>query len=127
MKIDTKVEKENNLRIHTIKGCLSKEKLFSLLLEMYASSEFQPEMNALWDVRSADLSSIVMSDVVDACAFVQEQWRGDKTIRVAFLVGSEVDYTLASMYETLSAGNPKFRIRIFRNHEESIDWLTESD
>jgi len=124
MEIDTRVEKEHNLRIHTIKGRLSKEKLFCALLEMYASSDFQPDMHALWDVRSTDLRSIVMSDVVDACAFVQEQWRGDKAIRVAFLVASEVDYTLASMYETLSSGNAKFKIRVFRDFEESIDWLT---
>ena len=125
MEVETKIDKKNNLRIHTVKGHLSKDKLFAKLLDLYSNSDFQTNMNALWDVRCTDLSSVVMSDVIEACDFVRNQWRGDKTIRVAFLVGSEVDYTLAAMYETLSTGNPKFKIQIFRDIEKSIDWLTK--
>ena len=109
MEINTKIDKKNNLRIHTVKGCVSKEKLFSILPEIYASPDFNPDMNALWDVRCADLRSVVMSDVVETCAFVQAQWEDGRPIRVAFLVGSEVDHTLATMYETLSTGSAKLK------------------
>jgi len=67
----------------------------------------------------------VMPDVVEACTFVDAQWEGGRLIRVAFLVGSEVDHTLATMFETLLAGNAKLKNRVFRNLEESIDWLTK--
>jgi len=125
MEINTRIDKKNNLRIHTIKGCVSKEKLLSILSEMYASPDFNPDMNALWDVRCADFRSVVMPEVAEACSFVDAQWEGGRLIRVAFLVGSEVDHTLATMFETLLAENAKLKNRVFRNLEESIDWLTK--
>jgi len=124
MELTTTIDKEKNLRIHTITGPLSKEALFPALLEMYASAGFDPDMNALWDVRRAEMGSIVMSDVIETCAFVRNQWENGKPIRVAFLVNSDVDFTLATMYETLSEDNAKFEIRIFRDFEKSMDWVT---
>ena len=124
MELTTTIDKEKNLRINTITGPLSKEVLFPALLEMYASTDFDPDMNALWDVRGSEMGTVVMSDVIDTCAFVRDQWKSGKPIRVAFLVNSDVDFTLATMYETLSEDNAKFEIRIFRNFEKSMDWVT---
>ena len=124
MEINTRIDKKNNLRIHKVKGCVSKENLLSILPEMYASPDFNPDMNELWDVRCADFRSVVMSEVVETCTFIDAQWEDCGLIRVAFLVGSEVDHTLATMFATLLAGDGKLKNRVFRNLEESMDWLT---
>ena len=106
-------------------GYVSKDELLSKLLEIYASSDFNPNMNTLWDVRCADLKSVVMSDVVETVDFVQKRWEAGKPIRVAFLVASEMDYTLATMYETLLEGNTKLKNRIFRRFDEAMSWLNK--
>lgn len=123
MEVNTKIDKENKLRIHTVVGYVSKNDLISNLLEIYANPDFNPNMNTLWDVRCADLKSVVMSDVVKTVDFVQGQWNAGKPIRVAFLVASERDYTLATMYETLLEGNTKLKNKIFRSIDEAICWL----
>lgn len=125
VEVSTRINTENNLRIHTIVGYVSKDELLSKLLEIYARPDFNPNMNTLWDVRCADLKSVVMSDVVEAVDFVQEQWKIGKPIRVAFLVASEMDYTLATMYETLLEGNAKLKNRIFRSLDEAMSWLNK--
>ncbi len=124
MDIITKIDQKKNLRTHTVTGNVSKDKLLPKLLEMYTDPGFQPDMNALWDVRSADFGSVGMSDIVETCAFVQDQWDKGKPIRVAFLVASEVDYTLATMYETLLEDNAMLHNKIFRNESEAIAWIT---
>ncbi len=124
MEIVTKIDQKKNLRIHTVTGYVSKDKLLPKLLEMYASPDFHPEMNALWDVRSADFGSVAMSDVVETCAFVQDQWEKRKQIRVAFLVATEVDFTLATMYETLMEDNAMLNNKIFRDEEDAMAWIT---
>lgn len=125
MEVNTRIDKDNNLRMHTVVGYVSKNELFSKLLEIYASPDFNPDMNTLWDVRCADFKSVVMSDVLEAVDFVQEQWKTGKPIRVAFLVASEMDYTLATMYETLLEENAKLKNRIFRNIDEALNWLNK--
>ena len=64
MEIKTNIDKKQGLRIHTVSGSVSKDELLSKLIEIYSRPDFQSKMNVLWDLRSADLESVVMSDIV---------------------------------------------------------------
>ena len=123
MEITTKIDNKRGIRIHTVSGCLSKDELFSGLNEIYSRPDFQSNMNVLWDLRNADSKSVVMSDVVKTRDFVEQQWDENATIRIAFVVKTEMDLTLSAMFETLLQGKIKFQTKSFREMEESIDWL----
>jgi hypothetical protein len=74
MEITTNIDKETALRTHKVTGTLSLDDLMAKLGEIYSIPDFQPDMNVLWDLRSADLASFSSSDIQKVRDFVGYKW-----------------------------------------------------
>ena len=63
MAAKTKLPEAENLRIHIATGSLTLEELFTALKNIYASDEAGIDINALWGIREADVSSFSQQDI----------------------------------------------------------------
>jgi hypothetical protein len=122
MGIDTKIDEDAGLRIHTVSGELTFEMLSAMLEATYADPQFRPEHNVLWEVRGAALTNFSSTEVRNISELVQGQWRGAKA---ALVVGSDADYGMARMYEMHLASGSSGEVRVFRDLEEAHAWVTK--
>jgi len=124
MEIKRRLNKELNFREHTVVGIVTKEGLLDYLKELYASADFDPGMNILWDLREADLSSFSLHEVVSVRDFVDQSLNKPNALKAALVVSSQLALSLASMYETLLEGSA-VKLKTFFDMDEARGWIIE--
>lgn len=129
MPIETRVEKEKNLTIHTATGALTFSEIVKTLEAFYRSEGFTE--NVLWDGRRAtlkDLSHEQLNDLPIYSRKFKQLGIPIKSGKRALVVSSSVDFGLAriinSFKDTMGADIP-LEVRTFRTIEEALRWLTE--
>jgi len=123
MEISIQINKERNLRSHKVKGLISVRELKENLLGIYKSPEYYPDMNALWDLRDADFSSVTTAEVRSLIEMVKEYWGQGGKNKAALIVSRDLDYGLSRMYEILMSGSSSGNIMVFRKYDEAEKWL----
>lgn len=123
MPIETYIDRDKRLRTHKVSGKLDLTKLVSVLKELYESNNFDYEMDVMWDLRDADLASFTFDKIEQLRDYVTGHWGTKGKSRAALLVNSDLDYGLSRMYEMLSNGKTKSKIRAFRNLDDAMKWL----
>jgi len=123
MNITTDINKKDNLRIHKVTGKIGFDKLMDELKEIYSKPDFNPEMNNLWDLRDADVSSFPSEQVQHIQSLVSQYWGKGGESRSALIVSEDVAYGLSRMYEILSEGKTAGKIMVFRDYEEALKWV----
>lgn len=63
MPITTDFDSDTGLRVHMMTGRLTYAEVRDTLEELYARPDFDPTMNALWDLREAVLSRAYLEKV----------------------------------------------------------------
>lgn len=124
MDIKRRSNKELNFREHTVVGTVTKESLVDYLKEFYASPEFDPGMNVLWDLREADLNSFSLPEVVSVRDFVERSMNKPRALKAAVVVSTQLGLSLASMYETLREGSA-VTVKAFFDVDEARGWIIE--
>jgi hypothetical protein len=124
MILTTNIDKEANLRLHTVTGAVEKDAVLARLSEIYSRSDFDPDMNVLWDLREADLSSFSSADIETVRDFVGERWGTGGTSRAALIVSRDVDFGLSRMYQMLLEGYTSSSVQVFRDYDEAFNWIT---
>ena len=123
MPIETSIDAEKGLRTHVLIGRVSQEELEDALGEVYGRPDFLPDADTLCDLREADLgqfSRTVVKGVVDYVA----KYRGAQPgARTAVVVGRDLDFGLARMYEQMLVASTDVRVMVFRDIEEARTWL----
>jgi hypothetical protein len=80
--------------------------------------------------RIADMTGLTRFDVgfngVDALASRRREIRVVGTSRTALLVGNEMQFGVARMYQTLN-DHPQITTEIFRDADAALRWLAEPD
>lgn len=124
MEIRRRSHEDLNYREQTVVGRVTKESLIAYLKELYSSSEFDPGMNILWDLREADLSAFSLPEVVSVRDFVAQSFHGPKALKAALVVSTQLGLSLATMYETLLEGSA-VTVRAFFDLDDARGWIME--
>ncbi len=105
----------------TVSGIVDADSLlstYSSLLDEHAGTY------RLWDYRNADLSKLTGYDLTNIVDVVAEKEGGDTKVRVALVVGREVDYGVSRMYEVLAEARYPAEVAVFRDASEAEAWLS---
>jgi len=84
-----------------------------------------PDMPALYDLRETDMAHIGTSEIRAMGSAHRGIANRRGTARVAVLVGDDLTYGLARMYEALGMP-PKLQMQVFRNVDEAEAWVSLS-
>jgi hypothetical protein len=125
MAITTRIDKESNLRLHTVKGTLTLKELLEKLKEVYSEPDYRPEMDVIWDLREADLSPFSTSDIRKVGDYVSGHWGAESGSKAALVVSRDLDFGLSRMYEFFLESRTSSEVQVFRDYDEAMDWITD--
>ncbi len=123
MEVEAQLNKENNIRYHKITGLINVNELMNKLGVFYKSSDYDPDMNSLWDLRFADFSAVKPDAVRALVDLVKQYWGKEKQSKSALVVQSDFEYGLSRMYEILMTLSNSGNVTVFRNYNEAEKWL----
>jgi hypothetical protein len=124
MAITTKIDSTTGARLHKVTGRLQLEELRNALKAVYEGEDFDPGKDVLWDLQDADLTAFSSADIKHISGLVKQHWGKSSSSRAALVVSRDVDFGLARMYEQLLDTGSTGVVRVFRDYEKAIDWLT---
>lgn len=124
MSSTTTIDRARGLRIHTITGELTLERLREILGDVYSHRDHDPDMNVLWDLREASVKSFTVGEVEALRNFVAPNWGTGGRALAALVVSDDLQFGMSRMYEMLSDGITKGEIRVFRDMDEATGWLS---
>jgi len=127
MSITTKFDDKADIRMHQVAGLLRFDELREALSALYASPEYRPEQNALWDLREADLTGFSKDQVAGIVSLVREKWASAGTGRAALVVSAPADFGMARMYEQWLGAEPENRVCVFQDLDGARVWLQGTD
>jgi len=114
---------ERMVRTHQVTGNISLAAFRSILQGLYTSKQFNPDMNALWDLRLADFSGIMPEDVRELMHVVVSHWGRSGKCHSAILVASTAEYGVARIYVSQFGRAAPCEIRVFLDLNEARTWL----
>ena len=123
MEISTQFNEELNLRIHKVEGPIDVDQLKEMLSALYKSPEYDPNMNALWDLRAADFTSVTTEQVASMTGMVEKYWAKEGQSKASLIVSRDLDFGLSRMYEMLLSGSSPDKVMVFRDYDEAEKWL----
>ena len=118
MPVQYRIDKALKVVFSTGVGRLSEEDLLGHEGRLCADASFNPRFWQLYDFRDADVS-----DISPGCIEILAQSTIFKSgTRAAIVVGSNLAYGLARMFQALREGSRK-NIRVFRDMGAALTWL----
>jgi len=124
MAIKTVFEKSKSTRLHVVEGKISFKELADSLTNLYQDPDFDKSLNALWDLRGADVSAFSADHVRQIADLVAKEWGRNEKFRTALVVSEDFSYGMARMYELLLDSKMSSQIKIFRNITAAREWLS---
>ena len=119
--IETKIDEEKDLTIHTVSGQLTVQDVRDALDRYYSGSV---TMLILWDLTKVDLSSWATNQIVFLAKKVKEYSHlriGGKT---AVVIAKDLNFGIMRMYEAYAESEEiDFETRVFRDMEKAKEWL----
>ena len=93
------------------------------MLEILASPIARPQLSMMVDRR--EVETITTEFVVQMIGFFSQRQAAFSGSRTAIVVGDDSGFGMGRMTELKSAlENPASTIRVFRNYDEGVRWLT---
>ena len=123
MNLVTVFDPQRMVRTHTVSGTISLSAFRGILPALYASKQFNPDMNALWDLRLADFSGVMPEDVRNLMHVVVSNWGRKGNCHSAILVASETEYGVARIYVSQFGQAAPCKIKVFLDLNEARHWL----
>lgn len=123
MPITTSIDTETGLRTHVLIGAVSLEELKDALREVYERPDFRPEADTLCDLCQADLGQFSHAAVKGIVDYVAKHRGAPPGARTAVVVGRDLGFGLARMYEQMLMASTNLRVRVFRDMDEAMAWL----
>jgi hypothetical protein len=127
MHIDTQFDLERSVRIHRVSGTANLCEFEESLRTLYASPKFNPDINALWDIRQADFSDVGPNDIRALMQLVASHWGKDGKCRAAIVVSGMAEYGIARMYESQFGTAAPCKIKVFMDVELAWKWFAASE
>lgn len=123
MEITTEINKEKNIRRHIVKGTIDRSEFIQSLKEIYNSSDFDPKMNALWDLQEADFSDVFSEDITAFIDSFDRKWGCGEEIKIALVVSSDLSYGMSRMFEIMRGNLTSNEIVVFRDINKAKEWI----
>lgn len=123
MDITTEIDVKANLRIHKVTGDVTVKSIMAKLEQVYSEPDFDPEMNVLWDMREAKMSSVSSSDVEQLSNFVAGRWGTGGRSRAALVVSRDFEFGISRMYEIFLESRSATQVQVFRDFDEALLWI----
>jgi len=114
------------LRVYVVKGALTRTGLLKKLKEIYHSPEIQTDTNVLWDLRETDLTTFSTEDILAIRAFVKDHWGIGGKSRAALIVRRDLQFGLSRMFQTWMEDEVSSAVRVFREYDEGMKWVSEA-
>jgi hypothetical protein len=121
--VTTTVDGETGARMHVISGELTAEDLIRTLSDVYASSDYDPGANSLWDLRGVESHHLGKDDLRRIAELVTEHRQLPPGMCAALVVGSNLDFGLARMLEQMLIASTEVEVMVFRDIIEAKAWL----
>lgn len=110
------------VHVFPFEGPITPEVLEALVEELSRDPERTHSGHALYDLRGATVSGLAEDDLREFVARIAAL-SPTKERRVAIVVGSDVDFGIARMYQTLASLRFEQSRRVFRDYDEAMTWL----
>ena len=121
MPVHFKYNVDNKLLYGTIEGQIGIDELRDALGKITTSTEFPPNVNALWDLRNLDFSRL-NADFGEAIISAREENSKRGNSKIALIAEDDLDYGMSRMYQMLSDNLPQ-KISVFRDTDIAENWL----
>lgn len=117
-------EPQRNLIRESFHGVVTADELMRLSAEEWASAEYRKGLHVISDFRDARVN-ISFEQMVQYAAFVEQ---GQGIGRQAIVVGGNLEYGLARMFELLTDGRGPIwtSLKIFYDYAEAEAWVTST-
>ena len=123
MPIETRIDTETGLRTHVLIGSVSQEEVEDALGEVYSRPDFLPDADTLCDLREANLGQLSHTVIKSIADYVAKNRGAKSGARTAVVVGRDLGFGLARMYEQMLMASTDLRVRVFRDTDEAMAWL----
>lgn len=120
MQVDKQINAADRVVTLSLSGEIRDEDMLSLAIDIENDPEAKPDFSMLLDVRRADVRSVTSAGVR---ALAERPFALAPESRRGVVVAGELSFGMARMYEALrdKLGSA---IRVFRNYEEALRWVT---
>ena len=125
MAVETVIDIDARVITRTVRGATTFDEITGVFEETLAHPDFRPGMDAIWDLRQADLTNLTRDDMRCIAEYMQRKSETRGTgYKAALVVFREVDFGFSRMCKTYADDLP-VRLQIFRSLEEAQAWLAE--
>ena len=90
------------------------------------SSEYSAAVRRLWDFRDADLTSLDFLKLAGMLGHLAKLVPQVSAAKLAIVVGTNLQFGLARMFQILSADTVRSTMKVFRTVEDAEAWLTDT-
>ena len=123
MNITMEIDETANLRTHRVTGDLTMDAVFAELEQVYSKPDFQPDMNVMWDLRGATITSMSSAEIQRLSDFVAGRWGPGGKSRAALVVSRDFEFGLTRMYEIFLESRMSVQVQVFRDLDEAMKWI----
>ena len=106
-------------------GAVTGVSMVDAITEMRLVDGYSDGMNALWDFREADLSTLTVEDMKLMLDYM-EQTPKRRSVRIAILALKDADFLLLKLWRVVSRRRYGQTTNVFSSHEDACKWLEES-
>ncbi len=124
--IDTIIDKDNNLIVHTVKGVLSLDDVRLKVESLLDDANFVKGMDVIWDINKAEMTHVEIEDILGLIKFMMENViRRGTGFKLAIVASTDLGFGLAKMFTGYGQVLP-FAKNVFRTLDEGLAWINES-
>jgi hypothetical protein len=121
--MDLHFDQDKNIAYIRLSGHLSREVILNAFDAAVADERYQKGMGRLWDFREADLSGLSPSTIESMAKHSTKFPAGINDVKVAFVVGRELEFGLVKMFEAFSL-DAMTKISTFYSMEGAEAWMS---
>ena len=106
----------------SVSGTSDFDEFSSTLETITSSTDYPPNVRAVWDIRKADFS-FANFHLVREVVNIRSSFKKRNNCRSALIVSGNLQYGLGRMFEMLSEGKIPHQLMVFRDYTEGEQWL----
>lgn len=119
--VDT--HKTDDLTVYTVTGTLLAEEVLATFRRFYPDNV---TTHVVWDVIDADISHLVLEDMLTGAAFIKPYVHLRKDGRNAFIVSPEMkDRAKTLLHLSLALSDNPLNVQLFTERDEAMAWIRD--
>ena len=125
MPIELKYDQTKKILLVTVIGQITLDEITSAFQKITSSSQFAPNVDALWDMRQAnftDTNERLWREIIE----VRKQYPERKNYRSAVIATDKFAYGMTRMYELISEGDLPRKLMVFKDFSEGEQWILQN-